>query len=149
MNTQTPSIIFSVWNAGCSELANRDNVLWIKRQLTLRRIGFLVGEGCYKGEREPCVIIHDINGGRHLEFAQRFARVFKQESILRIDANNQARLEKPDGTLIKGLGNFRAVPESAARAQDAWTRLGDKFYIGTAPYSIPKLPACKGVNIHG
>ncbi len=147
MNTQTPSIIFSVWDAEYSETTNRSSVLWIKRQLTEQHIGFLVGEGCYKGKREPCVIVHDSD--TTLAFVQRFARAFKQESILRIDANNQARLEKPDGTLIKGLGNFRAVPESAARAQDAWTRLGDRFYIGTAPYSIPKLPACKGVNIHG
>jgi hypothetical protein len=147
MNTQTPSIIFSVWNAECSESANRDNVLWIKRQLTKRSIGYLVGEGCYKGKHEPALIVHDI--GDTLSFVQRFARVFKQESILRIDANNQARLEKPDGTLIAGLGNFRAVPEQVARKRDAWTRLGDKFFIGTAPYSIPKFPAFKGVSIHG
>ena len=147
MNTQTPSIIFSVWNAECSESANRDNVLWIKRQMNAEHIGFLIGEGCYKGKREPCVIVHDIES--HLEFVQRFAAVFKQESILRIDANNQARLEKPDGTLIKGLGNFRAVPEQVARGRDAWTRLGDRFYIGTTPYSIPQFPTCKRVNIHG
>jgi hypothetical protein len=119
----------------------------MKHQLNAAHIGFLVGEGCYKGKREPCLIVHDLDGT--LDLVQRFARVYEQESILRIDANNQARLEKPDGTLIKGLGNFRCVPEQVARKRDAWTRLGDRFFIGTAPYSIPKFPAFKGVSIHG
>jgi hypothetical protein len=92
-------------------------VLWVKHQLNAANIGFLVGEGCYKGKREPCIIVHDI--GSTLNLVRRIARLHKQESILLIDANNQARLEKPDGTLIRGLGNFRCVPEAVARERDA------------------------------
>ena len=127
MNTIRPAIVFSAWQARESETQNRLNVDWVKRQLTKSSIGYRVACGCYRGDLEPSIVLADT--GDAIATVRRFARLFKQESILRIDANGLSRLEDCDGNTLQNLGKLREVPEQIAKARDSWTRVGDKFYI--------------------
>ena len=128
MNIFEPVIIFTAWRADMPEQVNRDSVSYVKCALDERGIAYRSAQGCYKGQTEPAIVVYGYDAAA-LDVAQGFARLFEQESLLLVDANRAARLESPDGDLIKDLGKLRAVPEHVAKAQDAWTRIDDLFYI--------------------
>lgn len=130
MNHFSPVIVFSAWRALASESENRAAVEYVKSALDSRGIEYKSAQGCYKGQTEPAIVVIDTENTR--EVAQNFARLFKQESLLFVDANRAARLETPDGELLETLGRLRAVPEHVAKGRDAWTRVDDQFYITTA-----------------
>lgn len=124
MNTTTPTIIFSVCNAHGDAFGNAHR--HAKSVLNQRGIPYFEGTGCYKGEREDCFILQDIVD--NLATVQQLAKWYQQESILLIDANRQARLETPQGELIKSLGTFREVRAPAAK-YDAWTRHDGRYWV--------------------
>lgn len=130
MNIFKPVIVFSAWRAHVSDDVNRHSVAYVKSALDARGIAYQSAQGCYKGQTEPAIVVIDTENTR--EVAQNFARLFKQESLLFVDANRAARLESPDGELLADLGRLRAVPEHVAKGRDAWTRVDDQFYITTA-----------------
>jgi hypothetical protein len=127
MNITEPVLIFTAWRDHVTEEVNRASVAYMKRALDKRGIPYRSAQGCYKGLLEPAIVVYGYDGAA-LATVQGFARLFEQESILAVDANRAARLETCDGTLIRGLGKLRNVPENVARALDAWTRVGNQFY---------------------
>lgn len=121
-----PSLVFSVWRWHVPEHTNRQSVDYTKRALMNHGIVYTVAQGCYKGMKEPALIVADTKRTRAT--VQGLAHLFEQETILAIDANQNARLEDCDGHTVETLGKMRAVPELAARKCDAWTRIGTQFY---------------------
>jgi len=126
MNIQQPALVFSAWQRDIDTEQNRKNVAWVKLQLKQHGVEYAIAQGCYKQDCEPALVVLDTDHARGI--VQRLSRLLKQESILTIDANRHARLETCDGQLIESLGILRNVPEKAARACDAWTRVGERFY---------------------
>jgi hypothetical protein len=127
MNLQRAVLIFSAWRAHVTdEKVNHASVNYVKRALDKRGIKWQAAQGVYKGNSEPAIVVIDTASTRAT--VQGLARLFEQESILLVDCNGAARLETCDGTLIRGLGKLRNVPENVARALDAWTRVGNQFY---------------------
>ena len=127
MDIRKPAIVFSAGRAHVTdELVNRASVSYVKRALDKRGIAWKAAQGVYKGNSEPAIVVIDTASTRAT--VQGLARLFEQESLLLVDCNGSARLETCDGTLIRGLGKLRNVPENVARALDNYTRVGDQFY---------------------
>jgi len=126
MNIQQPALVFSAWQNDIDTEQNRKNVSWVKLQLKQHGVEYAIAQGCYKRQTEPALVVIDTEHARVI--VQRLSRLLKQESILAIDANRHAQLETCDGVLIESLGILRNVPEQVARACDAWTRVGERFY---------------------
>lgn len=126
MITSKPSLVFSVWRWHVPEHTNRQSVTYAKRSLDGHGITYTVAQGCYKGTKEPALVVADTKRARVI--VQGIAHLFEQETILAIDKRGNARLEDCDGHTVETLGKMRAVPELAARKCSAWTRIGTQFY---------------------
>lgn len=90
---------------------------------------YLEAEGCYKGEKERSLVIQ-LHGVNKLPMFLQWAKDFKQESILWVDSYQRALLvypERPNHS--DDVGRWQEVDESTALAQDAWTKVGDLYYI--------------------
>ena len=127
MNTSTPTIIFSVYRAEISAGLNAMAVSRAKAVLKKRGIPYFKAIGCYKGQQEPAFVLQDV--ADNLAIVQKLATWYKQESILLIDANRQARLETVDGELIESLGQFRETRKGIAEQRDSWTECHGRYWI--------------------
>lgn len=76
-------------------------------------------KGCYKGQEEDSFKVN-VNDPIDLGVVDAAARHFEQESYLVIDAERIAWLYYLKGRTQR-LGEFVAVSEFEAKAQDAWT----------------------------
>ena len=129
MNTQTPSIIFSIWRKDLPPSINECAVRYAKRVLIARGIPYYVAEGCYKGEREPCFILQDV--AENLAAVQLITRRHRQESILRVDSKGAAYLESPTGDWLTELGKFHRVAPVVAEKLGAWTKFNGQYWVAS------------------
>ncbi len=128
MNHSTPVIIFSVYRADRSSRYNRTEHDIAVRHLEFYNVAFATGCGRYHGQAERCIVVV-----LHNDVAERTARflanLYKQESVLYVDANQQARLETPDGELIESLGSFIQVSQITAVAKGSYTAVNGRHWI--------------------
>jgi len=99
----------------------------------LRALGYAVGDcwGCYKKRKEPALVVVDETPGNDQceKDVLRLARQYGQESVLAIDATRHASLIYCEDEKRESLGEWRAVPQSVAKARDAYTRRAGVYYV--------------------
>ena len=134
MRTESPAIIFSVYRSKVSETINKANHVNAGLLLKSHGIRFAECDGVYKGQHEKSylVLCTDPDAER---VVRNLATWHLQESVLAIDANRNARLETPAGSLIAELGRFVNVPESVAVREDGYTALSGQFFICREEYT--------------
>lgn len=131
MNTFTPFYILSASH----EHINADKKGFHNNLLgrTLRAQGFAtaVCEGAYEGVKERSVLVIDERPYNDdcYNAVIRLANVYNQESILAVDANRNAHLVFCDGRPPQRLGIFTCVSEEEAKAQDAYTSRGGRYFV--------------------
>ncbi len=127
MNTSIPTIIFSVHQHDFSAHENVLTNAYAKSFLYHHGIPYFNATGCHKGQREAAFVLQDV--ADNLDAVRHLAVAYQQESILRIDANRQARLETPQGDLIETLGKFQVTCECSAKKHDAWTKCNGRYWV--------------------
>lgn len=141
MITNTPFLVITsdrYNNTPELNAARRDT---FRHQLAARNLSFREVQEVYKGNSETAylVLIDDANDEHN---ALRLARRYGQESALSVDANRAATLlilrpevGGPDVDSTEQLGMWQAVPESVAKALDAYTLSDGVYYVaGTEAY---------------
>lgn len=111
MNTFTPFYIVSGALAACDPQANKDRTDSLERWLRAEGFATVQVNGCYKGKREPAILVLDDRPGNDLceSAVIRLARQYDQESVLAVDSNRQARLIYCDGGHFETIGRWHAV----------------------------------------
>ncbi len=121
-------IIFSVYHDDDSPQLNRANHSLALAQLKGGHVPHFVGEGCYKGTRERCIIVR-IDTPKDEQYARELAARYNQESILHLNASRLARLETPSGDVLEYLGALKVVSRETAKLRDAYTKANGCYYI--------------------
>jgi len=119
MNIQQPIIIFSVYetNKVKTSYHNKPNHELAKNGLTGAGIPFKEVEGVYHGVKELSLIVDAV----YEVTVQKLCQAHSQECYLYLHNDRYAELRKPCGTLIGGLGYFKAAPKGS-------TPIGDHTY---------------------
>ena len=82
--------------------------------------------GCYKGSKEQSFVVKLTNGITEDNLVN-LGKTFDQDSVFLQDANQNARLVYGSGK-VESLPTPRQVTETVALSQDAWTKIGDKYF---------------------
>jgi|SRR5690554_787961 len=91
----------------------------MKDMLDMRDLNYKEVVGSYQGTLEKSFMVDlDI---KHLDFFKSMGRLFNQESILFVDAFNQATLIFMDNRDAIFLGEMKQVTESEAKSSEAYT----------------------------
>lgn len=122
------SIIFSVFSSDVSIHVNIDRTEYVTASLELDGVNFQLADGVYKGNRETSIIVIDTPKNRALVLG--FASLFCQESVLIIDENQNGELVTSAGDYLLTVGRIRCVSERVAKSRDAYTKVGNAFYVG-------------------
>lgn len=100
----------------------------IKRMADLDRMlsGLFVVDavGVYKGHKEESRIVHGLSQYQVLLLA----REFDQESVLEMDEELNGRLIFPSSPAVN-LGKLQEVDDHSAMRGEAYTRIGNRFYV--------------------
>lgn len=121
-------IIFSVYRDTTTERANRVAHNSACEHLAARNVPHAVGEGCYKGTREQCIIVR-CDTPADEDTARILAVLHNQESVLHLNASRLARLETPSGEVLEYLGALKVVSRETAKLRDAYTKANGCYYI--------------------
>ena len=138
-----PMIIFAV----NTEKRPAEELLYVKESMHSGVIDVLPVTGSYKNVQEQSyAAILPMPGqekGQGFFICQsivELALAHKQESVLIVDANGQAKLMFMNEELSEiDLGEFKAVPEDVARMQESWTydpRLNTYFICSKEPQPV-------------
>ena len=117
-------VIFSVEPKG----KMLDNLV-VKTLLYQAGLLFQESTGCYKGTQEQSIVV-TIDSPEQLALIKAITRIYKQESILHIDDNNNAALEELDNGKVTPLGTLFATTREKAIEESAWTYIHNtnQFY---------------------
>jgi hypothetical protein len=119
---KTVIAIFSACRENCTKAENAKATLqvgqYLKKGLSKSWKAAPV-KGCYKGSIEDSFKVN-IEDDQDLNLVIALASMFEQESVLIVDGSRIAWLSYAKGRDVR-LGEFIAVSEAEAKAQDAWT----------------------------
>jgi hypothetical protein len=113
--------LFSVYRT--DDALNIMNHELTKQHLSNTGIAFIECNSRYEGINEKCFLVD----ARHETKVNQLSKDFNQDSVLFIDALNNATLIYKDGTIDK-LGAFKRVDRDNATKKIAYTQIGDQFY---------------------
>lgn len=99
----------------------------------LYRLGvefFTICQGCYKGKIERSYLV----SAHHFEKVRPVLSSFNQESVLFLDNQRSAWLLKREDDYRHSfnsvyLGEFRAIAKTQAAGKEAWTKIGDNYFV--------------------
>jgi hypothetical protein len=115
-------VIFSVFRnefADTNEKSHRSTIL------ALNGIGIETTEvlGVYNGSSEKSIMVDATI--YNYENVLSIAKIFKQESVLRVDHLGNAHLYFPENTTVLSIGTLTEVSEAEAKSNDSYTYLPD------------------------
>lgn len=125
MNTEQPLVLFST-DLDDTDAENKRRQRTACKALKARKIPHGHCRGCYEGQSESSFIVPDTPEA--LAIVRRLAAWSDQQSILRVDANRQAILERPDGCVLAALGAFREVPRESTENLAGFTEFQGRYF---------------------
>ncbi len=140
-------VIYSVFQAGECDLIN--NIEHAKQFIDLKNKGYMFKEleGAYNGVKEKSIIVffpfdpvqltskniwgYSFQAREISNYIFQQANRYKQECIMHVDLNRQARLMTTRGEHIDTLGEFRKVSQDVALASKGYTLdiYNNQYYI--------------------
>ena len=124
-------VILSAELANKSTYWNKVNTDTMRMKLSMGRLGksfqVIEAQGVYKGTKENSFIVK-VENKYDVMWLTNLAKQFNQESILYIDARNQASLYYIESKTREKLGIFHKVPKSVADNLDAYTMTESGYY---------------------
>jgi hypothetical protein len=120
-------VILSAEIAGLNYFHNEARTQEMKLKLSMSKFKFIEAQSVYKGTKEKSFIVK-VESVAALEYLVKLADHFRQESILYIDARNQASLYYIESKTREKLGIFHKVPKSVADTLDAYTMTESGYY---------------------
>ncbi len=135
MNTFTPFYIVSGALSVYNPRMNADRTDSLERWLRAEGFATVQVNGCYKGEREPAILVLDDRADNDVceQAVIRLARQYDQESVLAVDANRQARLIFCAFGNVNAIGRWHAVNvDTVMNKPDAsYTERAGQYYTVT------------------
>lgn len=107
-------IVFSACKSGLPKEENIDRDAALRLGLSIRNIRFHRVVGAHEGARENSVIVHQDN----IDIARELASQYDQGTILVVDENRNAQVQKLDGTVVAKGAWVRKPHHEALGAQD-------------------------------
>lgn len=111
--------------------APADELTELANDLDRLELDFAPCSGSYKGELEKSFIVFDSDPHRldTCELVVDVAESFGQESVLIVNAKQNAKLLYVASGASVLVGKFTEVPLADAVNREAWTLFNDKYYI--------------------
>jgi hypothetical protein len=122
-------VIFSSERFYVTSEENKNNLENCIDHLNQLGVPFRIGQGCYKGDCEPCFVCTPENESQ-LESIKYLAKeLYNQESVLIRSEHNVSLWFCQDNTIQEIGKKLIAVSTVEAMTQDSYTQLGPYYYI--------------------
>lgn len=127
MNTSKQIVIFSVERSNLSKEENAVNTRVVNRLLKDNDFNFMTCKGVFQGVSEDSFAVI-LDNYSQVQVLHELSRVYNQDCILYLDANNVGYLYHNNGNVDR-IGKSRQVSKDIAMTKDAYTIINNNYYL--------------------